>query len=228
MMGYGTWLFSFSIFLRMNERVGHYMEESEFIPRRDKYSKKPQKDKSLFQELLSTLIYIIVITGIFLSIRLYVMAPVSVEGASMEPTLQDGDRLLLNKLGEVDRFDVIVFPSPDDSDKQFIKRVIGLPGDDITYTDQMLYINGEIIEEDYLDLSGVSESDLQSLNSNFSLASIGGVEEVPEDAYFVLGDNRVNSKDSRSFGFIDKEEVTGKTSLRIWPLDRFGFIDNAD
>lgn len=204
------------------------MEDSEFTPRRDKYNKKPQKDKTLVQEILSTFIYIIVITGIFLSVRLYVLAPVSVEGASMEPTLQDGDRLLLNKVGDVDRFDVIVFPSPDDSEKQFIKRVIGLPGDEITFTDQTLFINGENIEEDYIDLSGVSESDLQSLNSNFSLASIEGVEEVPEDAYFVLGDNRVNSKDSRSFGFIDKDEVTGKTSLRIWPLDRFGFIDEAD
>lgn len=204
------------------------MEKSEFTPRKDKHSKQPKQEKSLFQVILSTFIYIIVITGIFLSIRLYVLAPVSVEGASMEPTLEDGDRLLLNKIGDIDRFDVIVFPSPGDEDKQFIKRVIGMPGDAITFTDQTLYINGETVEEDYIDLSGVSESDLQSLNSNFSLASIEGVEEVPEDAYFVLGDNRVNSKDSRSFGFIDKDSVTGKTSLRIWPLDRFGFIDETD
>ncbi|GEK89765.1 signal peptidase I [Alkalibacterium putridalgicola] len=204
------------------------MEDSSFTPRRDKYNKKPQKEKTLFQEIISTFIYIVVITGIFLSIRLYVIAPVRVEGASMEPTLHDGDRLILNKVGDIDRFDVIVFPSPEDNDKQFIKRVIGLPGDEITFTDQTLYIDGETIEEDYIDLSGVSESDLQSLNSNFSLASIEGVEEVPEDAYFVLGDNRVNSKDSRSFGFIEKDSVTGKTSLRIWPLDRFGFIDDTE
>jgi len=201
------------------------MSESSFTPRSEKYNKKPQKEKSLFQELLSTFIYIVVISGIFLTIRLYVMAPVSVEGASMEPTLENGDRLLLDKLSDVDRFDIIVFPSPGDTDKQFIKRVIGLPGDEITFEDQMLYINGETIEEDYIDLSGVSESDLQSLNGDFSLTSLQGVEKVPEDSFFVLGDNRVNSKDSRSFGFIDTDSVTGKTNFRIWPLESFGFID---
>jgi len=208
------------------------MEDSEFTPRRDKYNKNPKKEKTLFQEILSTFIYIVVITGIFLSIRLYVMAPVSVEGASMEPTLENGDRLLLNKVGDIERFDIVVFPEPDpepgEEPRNYIKRVIGLPGDEITFQDQTLYINGDTVEEDYIDLSGVSESDLESLNSNFSLASIEGVEEVPEDAYFVLGDNRVNSKDSRSFGFIDKDLVTGKTRLRIWPLDRFGFIDDNE
>ncbi|MFO8070014.1 MAG: signal peptidase I [Alkalibacterium sp.] len=205
------------------------MSESSFTPRREKFNKKPEKEKSLFQELLSTLIYIIVISGVFLSIRLYVVAPVSVEGASMEPTLEDQDRLLLYKLGDIERFDVVVFHAPDDteddSEKQYIKRVIGVPGDEITFQDQMLYINGEPIEENYIDLSETSESDLQSLNSNFNLASLQGVEEVPEGTFFVLGDNRVNSKDSRSFGFIDKESVTGRTKLRIWPLDRFGFIN---
>ncbi|MER2063368.1 MAG: signal peptidase I [Alkalibacterium sp.] len=204
------------------------MEESEHTPGRGKDKETPQKERTLLQEILSTFIYIIVITGIFLSIRLYIFAPVSVEGASMEPTLLDGDRLLLNKIGDIDRFDVIVFPSPEDTDKQFIKRVIGVPGDEITFSDQTLYINGETVEEDYIDLSGVSETDLHSLNSNFSLTSIEGVDEVPEDSYFVLGDNRVNSKDSRSFGFIESDSVTGKANLRIWPLDRFGFIDGTD
>lgn len=205
------------------------MSESSFIPRREKYDKEPEKSKTLFQELLSTFIYIIVITGIFLTIRLYVIAPVSVEGASMEPTLEDNDRLLLNKIGTIERYDIIVFPEPhadfNDPEKNYIKRVIGIPGDEILFEEQTLYINGNPVDEDYIDLSGVSETDLQSRNGNFSLASLTGVEKVPEDAYFVLGDNRVNSQDSRSFGFIDIESVTGKTNFRIWPLDRFGFID---
>ncbi|MDN6293657.1 MAG: signal peptidase I [Alkalibacterium gilvum] len=195
---------------------------------RENKNKKPEKEKTLIQELISTLLYIIVITSIFLCIRLYIIAPVSVEGASMEPTLQDGDHLILNKVSDVDRFDVIVFPAPEEDGKQFIKRVIGLPGDEITFQDQTLYINGETIEEDYVDLSKVSDSDLQSLNSDFNLSSLEGVEQVPEDSYFVLGDNRVNSKDSRSFGFISRNNVTGKTSLRIWPLDRLGFIDKSN
>lgn len=205
------------------------MSESSFTPRREKYSQNSNEEKSLFQELLSTFLYIIVITGIFLTIRLYVVAPVSVEGASMEPTLEDQDRLLLNKLGEIERFDVIVFPEPMSNaagtEKNYIKRVIGMPGDEIIFEEQVLYINGEPVEEDYIDLSEVSQEDLLARNGNFNLASLQGVEQVPEDSFFVLGDNRVNSQDSRSFGFIDKDSVTGKASLRIWPIDRFGFID---
>lgn len=203
------------------------MSESSFSPRREKYNKKVPKEKSLFQELLSTFLYIVVITGIFLSIRLYVVAPVSVEGASMEPTLEDQDRLLLNKIADIERFDIIVFPEPTaiESDKNYIKRVIGMPGDEISFQEQTLYINGEPVDEVYIDLSEVSDEDLLARNGNFNLASLQGVEQVPEDAYFVLGDNRVNSQDSRSFGFIDKDSVTGKTDLRIWPLDRFGFIN---
>ncbi|WP_161879058.1 signal peptidase I [Alkalibacterium sp. MB6] len=202
------------------------MNES-FNPRRDQHGKKKKtvEKKPFINELLSTFLYIIVITGLFVAIRTFLFAPVSVEGDSMNPTLVRKDRLVLNKVSSTDRFDIIVFPSPEDPSVQFIKRVIGVAGDTIEYRDQILYVNGKAIDEPYVDLSGESDGLIDIYNGDFSLESLRGVETVPEGSYFVLGDNRVNSKDSRSFGFIDEETVTGSTRLRIWPLDRFGFVD---
>lgn len=205
------------------------MSDSSYAPRREVYGKKKQKKpenkKTFAQELVSTLLYIIVITGIFVAIRTFLFAPVSVEGDSMNPTLEHEDRLLLNKIASIERFDIVVFPAPEDSEKQFIKRVIGLPGDEIAYQDQMLYIDGEPVMEAYVDLTQESEEITEYYNGDFTLSSLQGVETVPENMLFVLGDNRVNSKDSRSFGFIPEDSVIGETSLRIWPIDRIGTVD---
>ncbi|EXJ22600.1 Signal peptidase I [Alkalibacterium sp. AK22] len=143
----------------------------------------------------------------------------------MSPTLEHQDRLLLNKISEVDRFDIVVFPAPEDPSKQYIKRVIGLPGDSIAYRDQVLYIDGEAVDESYIDLSQESDETLEFYNGDFSLPSLAGVDFVPEGMYFVLGDNRTNSRDSRSFGFVESESVIGETSLRIWPINRIGALD---
>lgn len=205
------------------------MNDSPYAPRREVYGKKkrkkPENNKTFAQELVSTLLYIIVITGIFVAIRTFLFAPVSVEGDSMNPTLEHEDRLLLNKIASIDRFDIVVFPAPEEPEKQFIKRVIGMPGDDIAYRDQTLYINNESVIEDYVDLTQESEEITEYYNGDFSLSSLQGVETVPEDMLFVLGDNRVNSKDSRSFGFIPLDSVIGETSLRIWPIDRIGIVE---
>lgn len=205
------------------------MSDSNFAPRKEVYGNKKQKnteDKKTFaQELVSTLLYIIVITGIFVAIRTFLFAPVSVEGDSMNPTLEHEDRLLLNKIASIDRFDIVVFPAPEEPEKQFIKRVIGVPGDEITYRDQTLYINGEAVTEGYVDLTQESEEITEYYNGDFTLSTLQGVETVPEDMLFVLGDNRVNSKDSRSFGFIPEDSVIGETRLRIWPISRVGIVE---
>lgn len=203
------------------------MSQSSFEPRKEKCGKKNKdtKKKTFAQELLSTFIYIVVITAIFVGIRTFLFAPVSVEGDSMNPTLTHEDRLLLNRIASIERYDVVVFPSPADPSTQFIKRVIGVEGDQIEYRNQVLYINGEEINESYIDSSDEAREAAEIYNSDFTLASLQGVEKVPEDSYFVMGDNRGNSKDSRSFGFIDSETVTGRTRLRIWPFSRFGMID---
>ncbi|HRK99628.1 MAG TPA: signal peptidase I, partial [Trichococcus flocculiformis] len=109
--------------------------------------------------------------------------PFQVVGDSMVPTLETGDRLILNKLAEVDRFDIVVFPAPDGTDEEYVKRVIGLPGDEITYFQDELYINGEKVTEHYLE--ALKEGSNQTLTGDFTLFSLTGEMAVPEDMYFV-------------------------------------------
>lgn len=182
-------------------------------------------ETSILREIGSTLVYILVITGIFLFIQHFFFVLVSVDGQSMYPTLEHNDRLVLNKVSDIERFDIVVFPAPDDPEKQYIKRVIGVPGDKVEYREDVLYLNGEQVDEPYLEYYEEDEVFSTYVTGNFDLESLVGTPTVPEGHYFVLGDNRLNSRDSRSFGFIDEETITGETSLQVWPLSEFGFID---
>lgn len=201
--------------------------QSSLPPRSEKHSSKKKnktKNNSLAKDILSTLLYIAFLFVAFFVIQRYFYEPVVVDGDSMEPTLNHGDYLLLNKFSDIERFDIVVFPPPDEEEETlYIKRVIGLPGDTVEYRNDELYINGEEIEEDFLEYSS---DDLDFYPSgNFSLLTLLGEEEVPPGQYFVLGDNRLNSRDSRSFGFVDEESIIGKVSLRYWPFEDFGFIE---
>ena len=215
---------------KINFSDNQHKNEDTFEPRNTRHlspSQKRKENKGRGSEFLSTLLYCIVALIIFLLIRHFLFAPVSVDGQSMAPTLEDQDRLILNKIDKIDRFDVIVFPAPSEPDKQYIKRVIGLPGDTIRYQDDVLYINGEPIEEEYLENSIENMTPGNNFTEDFLLAAKTGEETVPEGTYFVMGDNRQNSKDSRfsEVGFIDASTVSGTTNLRIWPLKKIGTID---
>lgn len=204
------------------------MEEhkSALPPRESRYASK--KKKSFGKELLSTILYIAIISALFFVVQRYFYAPVMVDGNSMEETLSDGDYLLLNRFSDIDRSDVIIFPLSEsettyveDEEKLYVKRVIGIPGDHIEYQSDTLFLNGEEIKEEYL------EDSFDYNMASFSLETLFGVEEVPEGKYFVLGDNRTigGSLDSREFGFIDSESVLGKVSLRYWPVSDIGRIN---
>lgn len=203
-------------------------ERADLPPRSSRYE---DKKSSFGKELLSTLIYMAIISGIFIVIQRNFYAPVMVDGDSMEETLSDGDYLLMNRYSEIERFDVIIFPDPleeeldeDQEEKLFVKRVIGLPGDEISYEGDQLFLNGEEIEEEYLDYS----TDYSF--ASFSLETLLGYEEVPDGHYFVLGDNRNpgKSQDSRVFSFVDGESIIGKVSLRYWPFDKVGKIEGQE
>jgi signal peptidase I len=158
-------------------------------------------------------------------IRFFLFAPVVVDGQSMMPTLHNGDRLIVSKIGymigEPKRFDIVVFHATEEKD--YIKRVIGLPGDEIEYKDDKLYVNGKQVNEEYLKPYKQKTKD-GNLTYDFTLYELTGKKKVPEGQLFVLGDNRRNSNDSRNIGTIDEDLILGKASFRFWPLSDIGFV----
>ena len=164
-------------------------------------------------KLLKELIPYIIIIIAALLIRTFIFTPVKVDGTSMYPTLEDGEILILKKYDKsYQRFEIAVIKHDND---MLVKRIIGLPGENVKYKNNKLYINGKKIEEPlYLE------------TENFSLSNLG-YTKIPDDYYLVLGDNRYNSTDSRIFGLVKKEDILGITSLRIWPLNKIGIIKNA-
>ena len=172
----------------------------------------------------------IVIGGIFvIAIRAFIFSPISVEGASMMPTYEDGDRIIVNKISKAindyERFDVVVFKTAEST--HYIKRIIGLPGDHIAYKDDQLYINGKKYEEPYLDQYKLQLTGDLELTYDFTLEEKTNLAQVPEGHYFVLGDNRRESNDSRnpSVGYIDENKILGKVSLTYYPLDHISLVE---
>ena len=199
--------------------------EASLPPRSERNNfKNKNNQKSFFDELISTIKYIISTLIIFFVINQFFFSPVMVDGDSMEPTLTNGDYLILNKVSSIERFDIVVFPPPDQDDTQYVKRVIGVPGDSIEYRDDVLFLNGEPTEQIFLEDSLQKDATIYT-SGDFTLLTLFGVDTVPEGQYFVLGDNRLNSRDSRAFGFIDEESILGKVSFRYWPFEAFGFVE---
>ncbi|SDY72986.1 signal peptidase I [Evansella caseinilytica] len=159
-------------------------------------------------------------------IRYFFFAPIVVDGQSMMPTLEHNDRMIVNKIGytigEPKRFDIVVFHAP--QNKDYIKRVIGLPGDTLYYENDILYINGEPVDEPYLD-KYKEEAMKLPLTGDFHLRDVTGYEEVPEGHLFVMGDNRQHSKDSRHIGVIPYEEVVGKANIVFWPFSDLRIVE---
>lgn len=163
---------------------------------------------------------------IVLFLRLFFIGNYIVDGPSMEPTLYSGDRLIVNKwcdhVTQLHHFDVIIFRKSKHED--YVKRVIGLPGDSIRYSNDHLFINGRMVSEPYLDAFKRQLLDGQLLTWDFTLKSLTGGSKVPAGKLWVMGDNRQQSFDSRRFFFVDEKAVIGKVELRYWPLNQFGRI----
>lgn len=159
--------------------------------------------------------YIVIIVTIIL-IRTFIATPVMVDGVSMVPTLVDNQVLVLYKLDKnYKRFDIVVIDHEINNEKEhLVKRVIGLPGEYVEYKDSKLYVNKKEVKEDFIKV----ETD------DFSLAKLGFLE-IPENYYFVVGDNRGDSSDSRVLGLIPKKEIKGKVVFSLFPFKRFGKIN---
>jgi signal peptidase I len=184
---------------------------------------KEKKSKNESWEWIKALLIAFALAAL---IRVFLFTPIVVDGVSMMPTLEDGDRMIVNKIGytigKPDRFDIVVFHAPEQKD--YIKRIIGLPGDTVEYRNDILYINGEPMEEPYLNQYKEEVAD-SPLTEDFTLEGKLNSEVVPKDHVFVLGDNRRKSKDSRHIGVVPIDEIIGSTKIVFWPLKDFGFVE---
>lgn len=160
-------------------------------------------------------------------IRMFFFSPIIVDGPSMQPTLHDRDQMIVNKMkyriSEPKRFDIVVFHAS--VQKDFIKRVIGLPGEHVQVKDNTLYINGQEVKEPFLEEQKEQMKPYQTLTNDFKLEDLpGNYRVIPKDHVLVLGDNRENSTDSRMFGVVSMDQIVGKTSFIYWPFDRIQFL----
>lgn len=177
--------------------------------------------KKILKELINTGLYLLFVLVVAWLLVAFVVQRTEVEGSSMETTLSDGDQLFLDKLSyrfhEPERFDIIVFPFQYKEDTNFIKRIIGLPGETVQIdTAGNIYINGEVLQESY----GREVIKPETIGRAAEPITLG------DDEYFVMGDNRNNSSDSRMevVGNIHRSDIVGKIWVRIWPLEKFGFL----
>lgn len=162
------------------------------------------------RDLLFSVVFAIVII-------LFLYQPVKVEGTSMMPALEDQERIFINKfvykfgIGDIERLDTVVFWFPNDPSKSYIKRVIGMPGDTVEVREGIVFVNGESINEQY-----VPDEFRDSLTTAPQL--------VPPESYFVMGDHRSSSNDSRSWGPVHRRYIYGKAVFAYWPLERLGVV----
>lgn len=127
--------------------------------------------------------------------------------------------MILSKIGDINRFDVVVLKAPDEN-VEYIKRVIGMPGDTLELKQGVLYINGKKIEQPFINTEALQKQTV--FIDDFTLQSLTGETKIPEGKYFVMGDNRGVSRDSRMIGLIDRKAIEGKAVFTIWPMNQFG------
>ena len=176
---------------------------------------QPSMTWMMLRELIETVVLSLVI---FLLIR-QVVQNYRIESHSMEPNFYEGEFILVNKLayklGAPERGDVLVFHNPNNPDEDYIKRIIGLPGDTVEIHDGRVFINGQPLIEDY-PIKEIPRS------------AVYEAEVIQPDHLFVMGDNRPQSSDSRSFGQLSEDLIVGKAWVRVWPFNKFGIIEHYD
>ena len=182
-----------------------------------------QTNPSLSSHLIDFIQTLVVFAAIGTAIYLFVAQPHKVSGSSMFPNFHDGDYIITDKItyrfSEPKLGDVIVFKNPRDESQDFIKRIIGTPGDRVKVENSVIYINGKPLKESYISPGVITQGQ--------TFLSEGKEVEVISGEYLAFGDNRERSSDSREWGFLKKEEIIGKVFLRYWPKDTIGLYPAA-
>jgi signal peptidase I len=179
----------------------------------------PERARPLRRELRSWGRDLVIALSLAIVIIIFFYQPVKVEGTSMTPLITDQERIFINKFvyrfEPIERGDVIVFWYPLDRTKSFIKRVVGLPGDTVEIQDGHVSVNGNRLEEPYVPPEELDRGNLSAT-------------QVPMGEYFVMGDHRISSNDSRIFGPVPRQFIYGKAVFAYWPFDHFGSIPVID
>ena len=181
----------------------------------EEYYSKPSILSIIWSWIWSFIVAFIIVGAVYI----FLGRPFTVSGASMYPTLHNGDRMILSKIGEINRFDIVVLKAPDEN-VEYIKRVIGMAGDTLELKQGVLYINGKKIEQPFINTEALQKQTV--FIDDFTLQSLIGETKIPEGKYFVMGDNRGVSRDSRMIGLIDRKAIEGKAVFTIWPMNQFG------
>jgi signal peptidase I len=217
------------------ERARKHVNEVEDLSDFDSKTKKTNKEKKseekdddepltkadVVKEIISVIINVLICFAVVFLITHFIGQRTVVSGSSMEDTLSDGDNLIVDKISyrinSPKRFDVVVFPPSEEEDTYYIKRIIGLPGEVIRIdSNGNIYVNDEVLNENYGTEVIANAYDAQD-------EILLGPNE-----YFVLGDNRNNSTDSRIIGPVSGDEIVGRAWLRVYPFNEFGFVKNID
>ncbi len=186
-------------------------------------SEQPKKKSSFLQDIKDILIFAVIAFAILLPVRLFIAQPFIVMGTSMDPTFENGDYIIVDeisyKLEKPQRGDVVIFKFPQDQTKDFIKRIIGLPGEKVVIKNNTITIinkdnpNGFVLSEPYLTFTGTMADQTVQLDNN---------------SYFVMGDNRPVSYDSRSWGPVSSNLIIGRAIVRALPLNQIGIFPGKE
>lgn len=181
----------------------------------EKQANAPEKEteakkKSVGREILEWIFVVVFAVGAALIIRTFIFEPVRVDGESMMQTLADNEYMIVTKyqylFSDPERFDIVICHYPDRGNTNFVKRIVGIPGDVVAVRDGTLYVNGEAVDE---------SNTVNKANYTMSEVTVG------EGEYFVLGDNRSHSNDSHIIGPLKRNQIIGKVRFVVWPLSQF-------
>ncbi|WP_334328673.1 signal peptidase I [Companilactobacillus sp. HBUAS59699] len=215
---------------------------------RNNTRRRPEKEESGWKFWLQTIALTVAIYAVFFLLMQFVFSNDKVSGPSMQPTFENGEKLIAVRHTNLQRGDVVVLKAPDEPGSFYIKRIIGLPGDTVTSKNNKMYVNGKKLDESFLDagskkkepdtsiyagkaysytynftLSQLAKTapEWQQRYSTSTLKKIEKTNKVPAGSYFVMGDHRTVSKDSRIIGFINKKAIVGEVKWRYWPITRW-------
>jgi len=203
----------------LEKEIEEELEEIEEILAKAGSSEKKEEPINIRKEIVSWILIIVIALGVSSLVNKFVIVNATIPTGSMEDTIMTGDRIIgwrfAYTFGEPKRGDIIIFKYPDNENENYVKRIIGLPGELIKIKNGKIYVNDstEPLEEDYIKEAWNWSTDQ--------------VYVIPEDSYFMLGDNRNNSNDSRYWAnqFVKRDKILGRASFCYWPLTEFGFLD---